>query len=331
MKFKQFWEKCKENWPVKVFCIILSLFIYYLYINITLESKIIVIPLEVSTNGNMLPASYKPSEVKVSLKGDPNEISQITNNDISAILNLDYYSEPGRYDVPIQVELSQFAMSIEPLEVSVIPAVIPLRIAKRVYAQVPVLAEITGEPAEGYQVTNIQVSPKTIQVMGAEPIVKNLSSIMIESVDISDKKETFTQQSKIYKDNKLVKYENISEVDVTVKIEPILESKQITNKSISILGLNSGFEVQLEPANIDFYISGPKLTLNSYGSDDYRVSVDCSNLTEVGEYELPVNVILPSGIVLDSISSKNVKLVITDQPEETDIFNEADFLEDRGN
>ena len=133
MEIKQFWEKCKENWHVKLVCIVLSLFISYLYINVTLESKILVVPLRVSSNGNMLPASYKPNEVRVSLRGDANEISLISTNDISAVLNLDYYTEPGRYDVPIQVDLSAFAMSIEPLEVSVNPAVIPLKIAVAIF------------------------------------------------------------------------------------------------------------------------------------------------------------------------------------------------------
>ena len=331
MEIKQFWEKCKENWHVKLVCIVLSLFISYLYINVTLESKILVVPLRVSSNGNMLPASYKPNEVRVSLRGDANEISHISTNDISAVLNLDYYTEPGRYDVPIQVDLSAFAMSIEPLEVSVNPAVIPLKIAERVYAQIPVNADIIGEPEEGYHVTNIQVSPRTIQVTGAEPIVKNLSSVMIEPVDITGKNETFTKKSKIYKDNRLVKFEDISDVSVTITIEPIQETKEIENREVLISGLDSRFLPEVEPFGISFSISGSQIALNQYDSEDFIVQVDCSQITEAGEYELPVKIILPSGIILESTDTKNVKVVITEQTDVTDILNENVSTEVRGN
>ena len=54
------------------------------------------------------------------------------------------------------------------------------------YATLPVIPELTGEPAHGKRVDNVSVLPATVTVSGDSPDIRALEAISTEPVDISD-------------------------------------------------------------------------------------------------------------------------------------------------
>lgn len=310
MNVRQFWEKCKSNWTVKIFCFVLAVFIYFFYRNITLTTRTMIVPLGISAHGNMVPAGYHPPQVKVTLRGEPSEISQITDNDISAVLNIDYYAQAGKYEIPVQLMLSPSVAVMEPLEVNVTPAVVPLEIAQRVHVQIPVEVDIQGEPMDGFSITHTQVLPSTVRVTGAEPVVGSIGHFTTDSVSVDGKNASFSQEVKIHTQNKLITIDDVSEVTVAVVIEPVQATKEFMNQSVYLYGLNPLFIARLEPSDVTFVLSGSQLAMNRYVPELYTVRADCSGITQPGEYDIPVTITVPSGLRIVSQSSRNVKVVI---------------------
>ena len=84
MKKHKFYEKKKKNWHIKIACLIIAIFISFFYKNMTFSTRSLTVPLQVKNEGTMIPASYCPPQVSVSIRGNAEEINQIIPTAITA-------------------------------------------------------------------------------------------------------------------------------------------------------------------------------------------------------------------------------------------------------
>lgn len=321
MKIELLWIKCKKDWVVKLICIVLACFTYYFYQMSTLETKTIVVALEVSADGGMLPVEYHQPQVKVSFKGNPEDLASINTRDVSASLNIDFYSKPGKYEVPVQLNLSSDLLVMEPLEVNVTPSFVSLEIAERSYAQVPVQPPLQGEPVEGYHVSSVKVVPSTIGITGAAPLISAVPYLSTETINLDGKKDSFTKKVSVLKNNDMISFVDESSVSVEVSIEPIQVTRSFTGQTLYLNGLNPDFQVQLIPETVSFSLAGSNITLDKYTPELYTARVDCSSIEAVGEYTLPVVFSIPQGTRLVSQSVSTVNLIVS-QSDSDNTLNE---------
>src|SRR5690606_15592180 len=87
---------------------------------------------------------------------------------------------------------------------------------------VSIEAAISGKPASGYEVTDIEIQPKDIVVSGSEALLDDMKSISTELIDLEGAK------TDIKRTVKLQKYEGMyldpsqpSEVSIVIRIRPI--------------------------------------------------------------------------------------------------------------
>ena len=173
MRLDELYKIARRNWIVKLVCFVLAVFIYFFYLGATLKGRSLVVPLQVSAHGLMMPAENTPSHVNVFVRAHPQDLPRISEQNIATYLNLDYYTEPGEYDVPIEIILSPDIMGIDSLEVKVKQGSIRLAIAPKARAQIPVTASIQGTPASGYEIVDVSVTPSTIGVFGVETLLES--------------------------------------------------------------------------------------------------------------------------------------------------------------
>ena len=107
MNIKALFEKFTKDWPAKVICLCLAIFIYSFHQIITLDSKTLMIPMQIISDGNLTTKDVCPNFVKVVFRTDSSHIASVNSKDIKAFINLTAYTQEGFYDVPVQVELSE--------------------------------------------------------------------------------------------------------------------------------------------------------------------------------------------------------------------------------
>lgn len=318
MKISDLYRVARRNLVVKLICFVLAVFIYWFYHTETLEDKMLVIPLQISAQGTMLPAGITPSHVKVSFRGRPQDLSRISNQNISAYLNLDYYTEPGIYAVPIQIVLAPDILEISPLEVEVKEGAVEVAIALKSTAQVPLTPSIQGVPAVGYEIVDVRVEPSTIGVFGAEPVVRSLATVSTDDVPVDGKTGSFTQAVGVRHDSGLITYDEET-VTVAVDIQPVTVTRRIAGQQVHLDRMAPSFMAYAEPQAVDLTLTGNPGQLDAFVPDSRTVRLDCSSITEPGTYELPVEVVLPAGIRLVSQSDRTATVSVvpaTATPEE---------------
>ena len=323
MKIHEFYKVFRRNWPVKLVCFVLAVFIYFFYRTATLQEKTLPISLEVSSQGVTLPTQTLPTHIKVSLKGRPEDLAGITEKNISALVNLDHYTEAGKYTVPVEILLAPEILGIEPLEVTADKSFLDITIAKKDRKQIPVAAEIQGTPASGYEIIDISTVPSTIGVSGAKSILDALEKVSTEAISVDEKRTSFSQKIPIHAESSLLSY-NDAEVTVTVTIQPSTTSRRFVDQTIYLYGVNPLFEAQSDPERLTFTLTGNQNQLEAFVPELHTVRLDCSSLTEPGTYELPVEVVLPNGIRLVSQSSRTAQVSLVPFSEDESLENSVD-------
>ena len=158
------------------------------------------------------------------------------------------------------------------------------------YRTVAVVAQIHGNPADGYGVTSVQVSPPTITIQGTVPGLGDANSVNTAPIDITGATATLTRP--IGLDLPLgVSSTTVSTVTVSIFVAP-LQGKVSTTAPVTLNNLSSKLTATISPAAVSVTLRGPLPKLDTV---DILPVVDVTGLV-AGSYVLPVQVLEPSDI-----------------------------------
>jgi YbbR domain-containing protein len=260
-------------------------------------------------------ARYTPTSVTVS--GAASFVSQVA--EVKASLDISGAIETIERDVPL-VALDQkdepvTGVTIDPTEVSVTQPIF----LQGGYRNVIVRVVTIGQPANGYKLTNITVSPLNVVVFSTDPqVVNDLPGyVETEQVDLTGAEDDFDTYVLLNLP------EDVSVVGdqfvlVQVSIAAIEGSLTISLPVVPV-GLLPIHAAIISPEFVDVILSGPVPILDSLEPSDIRVIVDVLDL-ELGVYQLePLVDVTPDRIVVEAIlpSTVQVEIIIAPTPTPT--------------
>lgn len=196
---------------------------------------------------------------------------------------------------------------------------------------VPVVFDVTGTPAEGYQYTGCTSEPETLQICGASEDIQKIEEIDVPAsvIDISGASGPVEQTVDITSylpDGIRLVDENTGSVKVTAMIEAEgTRTIDFLVRSIRINNLADNLQVSY-PADTEIRLrfSGDQEQLDVLDISN-AVSVDLEQYTSPGTYDVPVNVNLPDGIT----QLENVTVQLTLE-EKTDAAENPDSTGNSG-
>lgn len=257
--------------------------------------------------------SYTPTSVTVS--GAASVVDQVTSTQVALDIS--------EADETIDVEIPVLALDAnsDPVEgVLINPKTIS--VTQPVYLQggyrnVIVKVLTTGQPANGYKLTNITVSPLNVVVFASDPqLVNDLPGFVeTEPVDLTgaeDDVDTFAA---------LQLPEGISVVgDETVLVQvsiAAIEGSLSIDLPVTPIGLLPTQAAVLSPETVKVILSGPVTVLDSLKPSDLRVIVDLTDL-ELGTYQLEPTVdLLPDRLQAEAILPATIEVTVIIAPTAT--------------
>lgn len=178
-----------------------------------------------------------------------------------------------------------------------------------VVSGVTIRAEASGEPAAGYQVGNVSITPSTISVVGSkealEKLTENGNVITISSdsgvVDITD--ASSDQEVRVNINAQLPEglslAEDVSSMAlVNVQILPFgSKSISVPTKNIRTEGLEEHMNCVFGVNRLEVKVQGSDEALANLKAEDIQMTVNVSGLP-AGSHTLPIAFTLPEGCVL---------------------------------
>lgn len=131
---------------------------------------------------DMVMTSAPSDEIEVRVIGPKFFINNLSPSQIIAELDLSGARE-GQNTYRLQPKDVVTPMGISVVRIR--PFSFDVRMERLVKTELPVRAVITGRPASGYSLADVNVYPKTVQASGTGKEIKELSSISTKPVDIT--------------------------------------------------------------------------------------------------------------------------------------------------
>ena len=327
MKAKQLFDKLIENWHIKAICFVIALFLYVIYQNQSVDSKVFSVPLTVESKNGFVSIAPHPRTVAVSVRGKSEELAQVRESDLKAYLDLNYVSKDGTYDFPVLITLSDSASILNPLELKVTPEVVRLRVEEEVTSYVDVVPLVSGKPAYGYSVKKVTVSPEQIAITGPKTMIDNCKTLQTLNVTTSGAKRSFTAKTKVEKKGLFIKHDDV-EVAVTVEIEEIEGSKQFTKLPVKIQNLSPELEIRAMTTDVTVTLNGSLAWLENYKPSESFVVADVSHINSAGTFYIELTYSVPKRYSLADGYTKTIPITFTikQQPAAEKIEEESETL-----
>jgi YbbR domain-containing protein len=169
-----------------------------------------------------LPASLElvgdlPDTVEVRVRGSSGALSRLGPGDMSTVLDLRtaspgrrlFHLTPGQVRVPYGVSA-----------VLVAPSSVAVEFEAAGVRMVPVEPDVEGRPAPGYEVGEVLIEPKTVEVAGPEGALRRLTGAITEPISIANATQPVRQTVAIGVTNASVRLRTPQSAVVTVTIVP---------------------------------------------------------------------------------------------------------------
>ncbi len=164
----------------------------------------------------------------------------------------------------------------------------------------------SGEPMDGYHVTAVSTTPDSVTVVGTDEALKelrengNVLSIPAELISVEGASTDITQEIEIaeFLPDDMRLGESIADT-MTVYLNVLSdESREFTLDvdSIELQNMAPGLAVSYDQTEVMVRVSGMYSTVEAMTVDDIKASMDLSGLG-IGDYTLPVQLILPDGVM----------------------------------
>jgi len=259
--------------------------------------------------------NLEPSSVTVS--GAASLVSQI--EEVRAAMDISGATESIRRDVAL-IAVDQngepvSGVTITPLDVSVTQPIF----LQGGYRNVIVRVVTEGQPANGYKLTNITVSPLNVVVFSSDPqLVNDLPGyVETEPVDLTDAVDDIDTYVVI---NLPEGVTLVGDQFVLVQVSiAAIEGSLTMSLPVIPIGLLPIQEAIISPDTVDVILSGPVPILDTMTPDDVRVWVDVTEL-ELGIYQLEPKVdVIPDRIEVEAVlpSTVSVEIIIAPTPTPT--------------
>ncbi len=237
-------------------------------------------------------------------------INGATNN-VSANIGVDLYDKEGnRMDAPVLYEgLSRVHVEVEVL----------------LTKEVPVEAEIMGEPREGYMATGVvEADIPTVMIAGKAGALNNVNKIVVpaEEFDVTDRTTNLVKTVNIrdYMPNnvRFAKSDFNGKVTFTVYVESTEEKTIVIEKdNIEILNLPQGVEGKvLDNRVYSVKISGRRTDIEAVNAEEVKAQVDAAawmkefgyTTLKEGRYNMPATIVLDEGITVENKMMVNLTI-----------------------
>ncbi len=149
------------------------------------------------------------------------------------------------------------------------------------------LGLVVGEPAEGYEVKGVYLTPSSVTIAGKASAISGMNVMYADNtVSIRGLTQSVTKSLRVRQPS-TVKYVSTDVVSVAVEIGPIITSRAYEAR-VDLTGLAPQLREAGGLRTATVYLTGPQPWLDGLSAGDVSLSCDLSGITESGTYTLPV-------------------------------------------
>lgn len=226
-------------------------------------------------------------QVEVRLRGPAEVLRRLTPQDVNVGIELKD-TEPGErlaYLTPRDVA-APFGARV----MRVTPGSVRIVLDRTVKRTVEVIPRVVGSPAEGFELYGIDLSPRSIEVVGPSSHVSGLEQVTTEPVSVDGLREPYSRLVRVELDP-LVRVERELTVGLAFDIHEERLRRELTG--VTVKSLPAERPARLAPDAVKVRIEGPKSLVEGLRAEDLEAQVAIGNLSP-GRHSVAPRVVVSS-------------------------------------
>ena len=182
------------------------------------------------------------------------------------------------------------------------------------FKTVPIVAQVDGQPAPGYLVQGIELTPLAVEVVGNPALLDGVRVISTAVLDISGAEENIDVETALSLPTGVsLSYEQ--RVFVSVRINSV-QGQTVFTTALAWVNLGPRLLISLQPTTVEVTLSGPQPRLLDLTGADLAATVNAAGLGP-GVHTVPILLAAPEGTSVDRLRPQTATLVIQRVPTPT--------------
>ena len=247
--------------------------------------------------------TVKPSSVLVS--GPESAVDQV------ASVRADVVIDPGGLDFDTDVPLipvDGVGNAVRPIDVTPATARVSIPVfTDRQSRSLPVAPVVTGTPAAGFEIAAIAVDPAVVTVEGDADQLAELSKLDTQPVSVAGASSDVVVTVPLDLPTGVVPL-SADDVRVTVTLRPVTSTRTFS-AGLRLIGAAPNLTYALSTDRVLLTIGGSTADLDRLSGATIVADLDVSGLP-VGTADVPVTVVLPTGLTLVTSSPPSVTVEV---------------------
>jgi len=276
-----------RNFGLKVLALAIAGLLWFTMAGEHVVERIVRVPLEMQNRPERLElVGNPPDQVEVRLRGSSGLLSRLQPGDIVAILDLEA-ARPGARLFHLRTDQvrSPFGVTVS----QVIPQTVSLAFEVGETRVVPIRPDVEGEPAPGYLLGKITVSPSSVEVVGPSSDLHALREATTEPIPVDGATRTLDESVTVGVDDSALRLRAPLTAKVTVEILPAPIERTFAGVRIESRNTPAGAAGIASPGTVTIWVRGGRDALASLDAAQVAAYVDLAGLRP-GRYNLPVRI-----------------------------------------
>jgi YbbR domain-containing protein len=292
---------------LKVLSLALAVLLWSLVAGQKEAERSLRVPLEFQNMpGSLEMIGEPPSFVDVRVKGPSTTLGQLRGTELIVTVELSA-ARPGRRMFHLLPDHVTTPVGIRAL--GVIPPTVPLMFEASATKTVPVVPAIDGEPAEGYVRGRVTASPASVEVVGPESVIRQLTQATTEPVNLRGAMGRVRDTVTIGVPESTVRLKVPRNAIVVVEVNPAPVQHTIRGVPIILRHLRRGLRATVVPPAVAVRARGAADVVTGLAADRVPAFVDLSGLKR-GRYNLPVRIDATAGFSITATDPSAVQVNI---------------------
>jgi YbbR domain-containing protein len=290
-------------------------FLMWLFVNAgKRETQILQFPVEFrnTPEHSALVTRERIDTVSVKLNGPGALLASLDGRRAPITIDLSTIEAGSDVRLKVRDEMIRVPRGVRILDVE--PPRIPIRLEEIRQATIPVRLTRTGEPAEGYKVDTVKLSPANVIVTGPASTIDAMQVIETEPFELNGVSANVQRPVGLVRGERVLSL-TPERVMAQVTVEPVRITREVKRVTVDVRNTDRPF--QLRPARVNLTVRGPQRAVQALELDGGSVYVDAAQLG-VGEHAVEPEVVLPSGVELVKRDPVSLNLEIMDKQEKQD-------------
>lgn len=276
-----------------------------------MTSRVIPIEIEETTteNGTRVVNNITTDVSQVTVSGPSSAVDRVETVVLPVTIDTQITSFSD-YFIPYAVDENGQRVA----EVNVLPGQVLTRVELQSSGRlVTVIADVEGQPADGYSVQQRTVIPNSITVEGPEEALNDLLFVNTEPVDISGASQSVSSRVGLadLPEGVTVVEPASGQIEVRVAIQDSSSTTQtLQNLPVNVLNVPEGYTAQVDPETVDVSVQGSVTNLANMTTEDITIVVDVRGMTEGQHTASPVVALPNNGVQSTGTNPEEVTVTL---------------------